>query len=101
MWWILAGAGCFVLALGSLLGWQIRARNMQRWLVPYFRQRWSHLTWTGPKEVHLLLCVADHYEPKANRASLEQGMARVQHWLNEYPSRFADFKDSDGRPPQH
>lgn len=100
MWWILGGTGVLGLAAGLFLVWQIRRRNMQRWLLPYLRQRLARGRHT-PREVHLLLCVADHFEPRADGASREQGLERVQQWLEKYPALFARFKDSDGRPPQH
>jgi hypothetical protein len=101
MWWIAGGClAALVLSLGFVV-WQIRRRHMQRWLIPYLRQRLARWRGIRSKEVHLLLCIADHYEPKADRVTREQGLARVQHWLTTYPALFARFKDSDGRPPRH
>jgi hypothetical protein len=50
---------------------------------------------------HVLICVADHYEPLFGRAPLRVGRARVARWLHDYPRQFTRFRDSDGRPPQH
>lgn len=55
----------------------------------------------GRGEVHLLLCLADHYEPYWNGASREIADGRVERWVREYPELFAGFRDSDGRPPRH
>lgn len=56
----------------------------------------------GPDEdVHLLLCVADHFEPWWNTSSREVARSRVQRWVEEYPARLGEFRDSDGRPPRH
>src|SRR5262249_50093584 len=46
------------------------------------------------------LYFADHYEPKAGGADPETARARVAKWVEEYPRRFARFRDSDGRPPR-
>jgi hypothetical protein len=90
-----------LLAGSGLAAWRLRRRGLDRWLVPYAlaapRRR-------GPRpgeEVHLLLCVADHYEPGEDRAPPDVARARVAHWLREYPRRLGDFRDSDGRPPRH
>jgi hypothetical protein len=49
----------------------------------------------------LLLCVADHFEPRVGNPSSEVARGRVDRWVAEYPRRFGDFRDSDGRPPRH
>jgi hypothetical protein len=71
------------------------------WLPSYLRQaprRWFGRA-GGP--VHLLLCVADHYEPNLGGASEAVARRRVERWVAEYPRLFGDFRDSDGRPPRH
>ena len=114
--WIAAGIlSGLLLAAGVLLVWQICARNMQRWLGPYLRQRLARLWVAGggkshrllpaarhsPPTTHLLLCLADHFEPRAQGVSREQGLKRVQYWVSNYPRLFGRFRDSDGRPPCH
>jgi hypothetical protein len=82
-------------------GWEIRRRHMDRWLPAYAAQaprRWRRF---GEEPIHLLLCVADHYEPKWGGASPEQARARVDRWVRDYPRLFGEFRDSDGRPPRH
>lgn len=51
--------------------------------------------------VHLLLCIADHYEPRLGRAKPAVARERVKTWVREYPRLFGDFRDHDGRPPRH
>ncbi len=53
------------------------------------------------RPVHVLLCVADHYEPGNGGVSHETGLARVQSWAGGYPAKLGAFRDSDGRPPRH
>lgn len=49
----------------------------------------------------LILCVADHFEPGNADASEAVARRRLERWLHEYPRRFGDLRDSDGRPPRH
>src|SRR5262245_5056517 len=53
------------------------------------------------RPVHLLFCVADHFEPKLGNASPSQQRERVRRWVEDYPRLFGGFRDSDGRPPRH
>lgn len=89
----IAGAGLIFVFL--------RSKGMDRWIVSYlftFRQR--HLP--GPNEpVHLIFAICDHFEPKRGDVSHEQAKARVQQWIDEYPKRFSQFRDANGRPPQY
>ena len=48
------------------------------------------------QEVHVLLCFADHYEPKYGKASPEVARARVAQWVQEYPRRFEAFRMNEG-----
>jgi hypothetical protein len=51
--------------------------------------------------IHLLLCIADHFEPHNGRVDVETARRRVRTWVESYPKLFGRFHDSDGRPPQH
>ncbi len=89
-----------VLALsGAAWTWtQVRRRNMQLWLGAYAKQEAKRLAspaHRGPTDV--LLCIADHFEPPPG----SDGDRAVDEWVNDYPRRFARFRDSDGRSPRH
>jgi hypothetical protein len=71
------------------------------WLVPYALGAAKRRVPRRGEAIHLLLCVADHYEPKWGNAPPERARSRVEHWVREYPRRFASFRDSDGRPPRY
>lgn len=93
---VLAVTGC------GLLAWHLWQRgSADRWLATYVletpRRREPH----ADQDIHLLLCVADHYEPGWGDASAATARARVQRWLRQYPRLFGELRDSDGRPPQH
>ena len=79
---------------------KLRERFRNRWLIPYLLQTGRrHRCRRGP--THALICVADHYEPRAKNASDDVARARVESWVSDYPSKFGGFRDSDGRTPRH
>jgi hypothetical protein len=90
-----------IVGLLVLSFWQLSGRGMDRWLLSYLieipKRRKVHFG----ERVHLLLCIADHFEPKWGKASSARAMQRVDRWVEEYPKRFGQFRDSDGRPPRH
>jgi len=79
----------------------LRQRSLDRWIASYFRQ-----TITRPRQkpggpLHLILCIADHYEPGYGKASPAQARERVRRWVEDYPKLCRRFRDSDGCPPRH
>ena len=84
-----------------LLHQGLRSRNLDRWLISYIVQAFGR---RGPGRggpVHLILCIADHFEPGLGGASAEQASGRVEQWIENYPRLFEQFRDSDGQPPRH
>jgi len=53
----------------------------------------------GP--LHVLFCMADHFEPGGAGISVETMNARVERWVRAYPLVAAGHRDSDGMPPRH
>ncbi len=92
--------GLAALAIGGFLI-LLRVRFYDRWLGTYVWQAATRRSLQSRRPIHVLLCFADHYEPKAQRVSVAKGQARVDHWVDEYPKRFVRFTDSDGRTPRH
>jgi hypothetical protein len=93
---VLVGIGTFLAVL-----WLLRQRGMDRWIIPYAAQaakRWGR---SSGQQIHAIICIADHYEPKWNGASRELARERVERWVEDYPDRFGGLHDCDGRPPQH
>ena len=90
-----------LLGSGWLLARRIIDRGMHRWLVPYLWTRGRRKPPAPGEEIHVLICIADHFEPKGGMAPPEKAGARVDRWVREYPRLFAGFRDSDGRPPRH
>lgn len=98
LWLLPLLAGAAVLAL---IAWEIRRRHLERWLLPYLLTSSKRRQPRPEETVHLLLCLADHYEPKLGKAGPEVARRRVDFWVREYPRRLGEFRDSDGRPPRH
>jgi hypothetical protein len=90
-----------LLAALVLAGWQVRRRNVDRWLVPYVMYSGRRQAPRSGQNIHVLLCIADHYEPKLGKAPPKVARARVARWVRDYPRLFGRFRDSDGRPPRH
>ena len=76
-------------------------RDMDRWFGSYMKEVFKRRPPRRGEDVHLLLCVADHYEPKQNRPASEVSRGRVQRWVHDYPRQFGRFRDADGRTPRH
>ncbi|HEY2893572.1 MAG TPA: hypothetical protein VGJ16_05145 [Pirellulales bacterium] len=53
------------------------------------------------RPLHVLICIADHFEPQRGNASASLARERVGRWLTEYPRLAERYADSRGRMPQH
>ena len=87
--------------LAMVLFREFQKRDLDRWLVPYVIQAFKRGSPRPSAPVHVLLCIADHFEPGHGGASAAQARERVERWVRDYPALFGDFRDSDGRPPRH
>src|SRR3954452_5501756 len=96
---MLAGFG---LLLGLLVAvdrlWQ---KNLPLWLPTYIRERSRRRDPGAEEEVHLILCVADHFEPRGANPTTRGAQEMLQRWVRDYPRLFDGFRDSDGRSPRH
>ena len=99
MVWIALALAAVIGAVGIV--WRMRQRGLDRWIVPYLLQAPRRRRPRANEEVHLILCLADHFEPKGGQASPEKAAARVERWVQDYPRQFGEFRDSDGRTPRH
>jgi hypothetical protein len=89
----------------SGIGLQQKSSYASRWLPGYF---WQRLTRPRlPKRVHLMLTLADHFEPAyvpnegQARAPYGEQERRVERWCREYPKLFAEYRDAEDRPFVH
>jgi hypothetical protein len=80
---------------------KVRDKGVGPWLLNYAATPLRRRPRRPGEAAHVLLCLADHYEPKADNAPQELARQRVRNWAEQYPRRFGHFRDSDGRPPRH
>ena len=77
-------------------------KGLRYWLPYYLLQQ------IYPKEkpdlsepVHIFLCVVDHFEPFHGGVDFERSKWRVGQWVKGYPKMAKNYRDADGKPPQH
>ena len=103
MTWVLIAIAAVLVAgcVWALL--RIRKRHMMIWLPSYLKGNWAGRRErpSGDGPVHIMFCIADHFEPALGRPNLEGERRRVSQWLRRYPELSGQFRDADGRPPQH
>jgi hypothetical protein len=98
---VLLPLAAIILLGAALLGWQVRQRHLDRWLGPYLLRARDRRPPRRGEPVHLIVCIADHFEPRHGGVSLDAARARLRRWVEDYPRLFGGFRDSDGRPPRH
>ena len=83
-----------------------RIRTILPWLPAYAWQRCvRHLPDIRP--VHLLISVADHFEPMNRTGSsgkpvdLREQEWRLKSWCREYPAAVGTWRDEEGQPLRH
>jgi hypothetical protein len=83
-----------------------KVRNCLPWLPAYLWQQWSRRG-TLPGPVHLIFCLADHFEPaivpgdgKA-RAPRDLQERRLERWCQEIPKAIEGWRDAEGFPFRH
>jgi hypothetical protein len=101
MTWFLLGIAALACTGVGLCAWHIRRRYMHRWLPAYLRTLPRRRLPRSDEDIHVLLCFADHFEPKADGADHARGLCRVETWAREFPRRLGAFRDSDGRAPRY
>ncbi len=87
--------------LDSVTGGSVRRRGLDRWLPGYLATPGRRAAPPAGRPVHLLLCVADHFEPHLGGVSDRTAHDRLDRWTRYYPKLFGGFRDADGRPPRH
>jgi hypothetical protein len=90
-----------LVAGGGLAAREAGRRSINRWLFTYLREGPRHRRPLTGRPVHLLLCIADHFEPRNGGATPAVAHGRVRRWAEDYPRLCREFRDSDGRPPRH
>ncbi|MGH9454214.1 MAG: hypothetical protein ACRD2O_09635 [Terriglobia bacterium] len=88
-----------------MIAWE-KLQTTARWAPSYFWQRFARPI-PSHKPLHLILGLADHFEPAFNvenpqlYAPRDVGMRRLENWIGRYPMAVDSVRDSDGFPLRH
>jgi len=80
--------------------------NCLPWLPAYVWQGWTRRR-IFPASSHLIVCLADHFEPaivpgQGNaRAARDVQEQRLEHWCREVPKAVKEWRDAEGFPIRH
>jgi len=81
---MIAGLG-LILVIGLLIAaWvalRVRKRHVMIWLPSYLKGNWAgRRAGVGGGPIHVLFCIADHFEPALGGASPRLALERVEGW---------------------
>ncbi len=102
--WALAAAACLAgLACLAVAMHKARRANAALWLPAYLRGDWAGRRGRRASEepVHVMFCLADHFEPALGDAPPADQLRRVRRWTERYSQLVDPFRDADGRAPRH
>ena len=74
-------------------------RGVRLWGAGLLRAELTREAPPADRAVHYYVCVADHFEPRWRRPSLDEERRRVGRWVHEYPALARRHRDSFGRAP--
>jgi hypothetical protein len=89
----------------SLVAWD-KLRTTLRWLPAYVGQHFMLLRF-DVRPVHLIIAVADHFEPSIRPdvpgafADRHEQERRLEKWCRQYPAAVGPWPDDDGKPFRH
>lgn len=78
----------------------LKSKNIDIWFIGYIKTLFRRLDNTD-KPIHILFCFADHFEPMWGRPAIQRERARVDRWIETYPTIADQYRDADGIKPQH
>ena len=85
-----------------LFGIAILHKKMRYWILSDVKRDVTRIFEQKPKgTIHVIFCVANHFEPGNGYASPKEQRVRVNEWLEIYPRLASRHRDSDGVHPQH
>jgi hypothetical protein len=101
MFWVFLVVLLLISVFLLLTLYALRCRSLDRWIFSYAVHTGRRRPRRSAEPTHLLLCIADHYEPCWGNPPASVAQARADRWVKQYPERLGHFRDSDGRPPRH
>ncbi|KIX13205.1 hypothetical protein [Dethiosulfatarculus sandiegensis] len=75
--------------------------NLEIWLPAYLRQVLWNFSHSIKKPLHLVVAVADHFEPFWGKADRNTALTRLSIWENRLAKSGEGCRDSRGKGPQH
>lgn len=78
-------------------------RNIHRWIGPHIAGGMKRILHRPPPDqrLHVMFCVADHFEPYRGNASDSLAAVRVKKWAENLPHLAEGIAGSDGKPYKH
>lgn len=104
---IIIHAIAIIAAFGAALAtWRlwlaVRERGLDRWVPAALASPPRRAPLDDPHHpLEVFIAICDHYEPEWGAAEPATALERVREWRDNYPRLFDEFRDVDGRPPQH
>jgi len=100
---ILVALAICVLIVGTAVVFLLLQRNVHLWFKDYVRGSGNRrkAVVQDRSVTDVLVCVADHYEPRWETTNEELESQRVRRWSEKLPVTLANRFDSDGVAPQH
>ena len=75
--------------------------NIQIWLPGYIKQKLQRPLSAESKPLHIIFCIADHFEPRVGKVGVEKEIERVDRWIKGYTELINAHKDCEGMPPKY
>lgn len=101
MFWFIIASGLLTALVAVAVVAAIRRKNAQYWLPAYCSPAQRRATPDPSRPTDVFIAVCDHWEPLSNKGGYALAAEKVERWVREYPRRYGQFRDCDGRPPQH
>jgi len=100
---LLLGLGACLIIVSIIVVVALLQRNVHLWFNDYLRGSNNRRTAAGQDRpiTDVLVCVADHYEPRWATTDENLEATRVRQWTEKLPVTLTNRCDSDGVAPQH
>ncbi len=77
-------------------------KNFRYWMPNYLREKMSEkIPIAQSPPAHIILCFVDHFEPFNGGVDFDRAKFRVDEWTTRYPRMVDQYRDADGKRPQH
>lgn len=78
---------------------RVDSRGVHLWAAGLAQSELAREPVDPTRPLHVYVCVADHFEPRWRRPSLDEERRRVGRWVEEYPALARRHADTFGRAP--